>query len=207
MPEIGAIAFDWGGVFTEGTFDSSAVRNLAALFGVSEAEVGEHYYPLMSELERGAFDLHAFYQHFCERSGLHAPEAHFRETFLGAVHERPVMFELVQRIPERYRVGMLSNNVPVLCELVRNDPRLRRIERFVFSNEIGVRKPDEAAFRALSEALGVPPQATVFVDDNPDNIAAARALGYHALLLDNLTAFQEAWQALLPAIPLGEPRG
>jgi putative hydrolase of the HAD superfamily len=206
MPTIDAIAFDWGGVFTEGTFDSSAVRNLAALFGVSEAEVGAHYYPLMSELERGAFDLHAFYQQFCERSGLHAPEAHFRESFLGAVRERPGMFELVQRIPERYRVGMLSNNVPVLCDLVRNDPRLKRIEHFVFSNEIGVRKPDARAFGKLNEALGVSPEVTVFVDDNPDNIAAARALGYHALLLDHVAAFKEAWQALLPDVPAGELR-
>jgi putative hydrolase of the HAD superfamily len=206
MPTIDAIAFDWGGVFTEGTFDSSAVRNLAALFGVSEAEVGEHYYPLMSEFERGAFDLHAFYQKFCERSGLHAPEERFRESFLGAVHERPGMFELVQRIPERYRVGMLSNNVPVLCDLVRNDPRLKRIEHFVFSNEIGVRKPDARAFGKLNEALGAPPEATVFVDDNPDNIAAARALGYHALLLDNVAAFKEAWQTLLPDIPAGDLR-
>jgi FMN phosphatase YigB (HAD superfamily) len=60
---------------------------------------------------------------------------------------------------------MLSNNVPVLCDRVRDDPRTARIERFVFSNEIGVRKPDPAAFMALAEALQLAPHEIVFVDD------------------------------------------
>lgn len=197
---IAAIAFDWGGVFTEGTFDSGAVRALAGAFGASEDEIARSYFPLMEEFEAGAFDFAGFHQRFLARSGLELPFDTFRAAFLGSVSERAAMFDLLAAIPGAYRVAMLSNNVPLLCDAVRDDPRLQRIERFVFSNEIGMRKPDPGAFAALSAALNLPPEATVFVDDNHANIASCRALGFRGVLLEDFGGFCEEWNALLPAL-------
>lgn len=200
---IQAIAFDWGGVFTEGTFDSGAIQDLAALAGVPEERVAETYLPLMAEFETGAFDLDGFHARFVEHSGLELEPEAFRETFLGAVRERKAMFAVLGAIPDGFRVAMLSNNVPVLCDRVRNDPRMERVERFVFSNEIGVRKPDPRAFAALSDAVGAPPDGTVFVDDSPANVEACRGLGFHGLLLDDFDRFLEAWREVLPTVPTG----
>ena len=201
MP-ITAIAFDWGGIFTENTFDSSAVRNLAARAGVSEAHIAETYFPLMEHFEAGAFDFGTFAERFIRETGIDLGASEFRETFLGAVCEREAMFSVLAGIPEHYTVGMLSNNVEELCDRVRNDPRMVRVEHFVFSNEIKVRKPDPAAFAALTEALGRPPEETVFVDDNVGNIAACEALGYRGLLLTSYGGFATAWKRLLPDVPL-----
>lgn len=205
-PPIAAIAFDWGGVFTEGTFDSGAVRALARAFEVTEGDIGETYFPLMEEFEAGAFDFAGFHARFLARSGLELPLETFRASFLGSVREREAMFDILAAIPGNYRVAMLSNNVPLLCDAVRDDPRYGRIERFVFSNEIGVRKPDPQAFAALSAALGLPPEATVFVDDNGANIAACRELGYRGVLLESFTGFCENWNALLPELTVAAPR-
>ncbi len=199
---ITAIAFDWGGVFTEGTFDSMAVRNLAATCRASVEQVSASYFPLMAQVEVGSMDLAEFHREFVARSGLVIDAQTFRETFLGSVRERAEMYGMVARIPAHYTVGMLSNNAPELCDTVRSDQRLRRIEQFVFSNEIGARKPDPAAFAALSAALGAPPQQTVFIDDNTGNIDAALHLGFHALWLDTMPDFRVRWQAALPEIPL-----
>lgn len=199
---ITAIAFDWGGVFTEGTFDSMAVRNLASACRASIEQVSASYFPLMTQVEAGSMGLAEFHREFVARSGLVIEAQTFRETFLGSVRERTEMYSILARIPANYTVGMLSNNAPELCDAVRGDPRLRRIEHFVFSNEIGVRKPDLAAFAALSAALGVPPQQTVFIDDNTDNIDAALGLGFHALWLDTMPSFRVRWQVALPEIPL-----
>lgn len=199
---ITAIAFDWGGVFTEGTFDSMAVRNLAAACRASAEQVSASYFPLMTQVEVGSLSLAEFHREFVARSSLIIEAKTFRETFLGSVRERAEMYGMVASIPDHYIVGMLSNNSPELCDAVRGDPRLRRIEQFVFSNEIGVRKPDPAAFAALSVALGVPPEQTVFIDDNADNIEAALRLGFHALWLDTMPNFRVRWQAALPEIAL-----
>jgi len=47
----------------------------------------------------------------------------------------------------------------------------------VISGEIRVAKPDPRAFRHLLEAYRLEPSTTVFVDDSPANIEAARELG------------------------------
>ena len=207
IPTIRAIAFDWGGIFTRGTFDSSSVSSFAKHWNVSEERIAETYFPLMASFEVGAFDLPTFHKKFEEASGLQTPFDTFRETFLGAVREREEMFEVLGSIPESYRVGMMSNNVPVLCDTVRDDPRMSRVDAFVFSNEIHIRKPDPKAFRALSDALGVPPEETVFIDDSVANIEACRALGYHGILLETLSGFVSGWQEVLPDLPLNVVEG
>jgi putative hydrolase of the HAD superfamily len=178
---VRAIAFDWGGVFTVGTFDARAVRALATLYRLDERTVSARYYPLMEQFEVGAFDLPGFKARL-EASARHRCASHpvdadlaFRSAFLDAPVERPAMYALLAAVPGATPSAMLSNNVPELCDRVRGDPRMARVERFVFSNEIGARKPDPAAFAALSEALAVPPGDTVFVDDNEANVAACTA--------------------------------
>lgn len=201
---IRGIAFDWGGIFTEGTFDSDAVKNLVQVAGTDAELVHAAYFPLMEEFEVGAFDLGGFIDRFVERTGSRVDEELLASTFLKSGIQRTQMFEILAGIPDSYRVGMLSNNVPALCDKVRNDLRMERIEKFVFSNEIGVRKPDPVAFAALEAAMELPPRETVFIDDSAANIDAARELGFQGILLDSMAHFTEQWNRLLPELALPE---
>jgi HAD superfamily hydrolase (TIGR01509 family) len=194
------VAFDWGGVFTVGTFDGRAIARLARLYGLEEAALRPVYLELMELFEIGGFDLPSFTERLSRAVGRDVDAGDFREAFLDAPLERPAMYALVAGIPDELAVGMLSNNVPVLCDRVRDDPRCARIERFVFSNEIGVRKPDATAFMALAEAMQLAPHEIVFVDDHPGNVAAARSLGFEALLLDTPADFADRWRAALPSL-------
>jgi putative hydrolase of the HAD superfamily len=194
------VAFDWGGVFTVGTFDGRAIARLARLFGVDEAALRPTYLELMELFEIGGFDLPSFTERLSRSLGRDVDAGAFREAFLDAPVERPEMYALVAGLPDELAVGMLSNNVPVLCDRVRDDPRCARIERFLFSNEIGVRKPDAAAFMSLAEALQLAPHEIVFVDDHPGNVTAAQRLGFEALLLDTPASFAARWCAALPAL-------
>jgi putative hydrolase of the HAD superfamily len=49
-----------------------------------------------------------------------------------------------------------------------------------YSYELGFAKPDPAYFGAVLDRLALPGTAVLFVDDNPDNVAAARTVGLHA---------------------------
>ena len=195
---IKGIAFDWGGVFTVGTFDDRAIERIARLLELPAAAVRGPYLELMELFEIGAFDLPTFQARLGASLGRDADEAPFRSAFLDAPRERAATYALLPGIPDEYAVGMLSNNVPVLCDRVRDDARTARIERFVFSNEIGVRKPDPAAYMALAEALQLAPHEIVFVDDATRNVVAAQALGFQALLLDAPVTFATRWRATLP---------
>jgi putative hydrolase of the HAD superfamily len=158
----------------------------------------------MVDFEKGGFDLGGFIARFSAQTGTGADEDLLASTFLGSGRERSEMFGILDAVPAHYLVGMLSNNVPALCDRVRNDPRMQRIEKFVFSNEIGIRKPAAEAYHALSAALGKEPRVTLFIDDNAENISKARELGFQAIHLDSMETFQREWQELLPDVPLPE---
>ncbi|ADB33012.1 HAD-superfamily hydrolase, subfamily IA, variant 3 [Kribbella flavida DSM 17836] len=57
------------------------------------------------------------------------------------------------------------------------------VERWFVSSEIGARKPDPAAYRALLAQPGLDPTRTIFVDDRPPNLVAARSAGFQPVLL------------------------
>jgi putative hydrolase of the HAD superfamily len=55
-------------------------------------------------------------------------------------------------------------------------------DRLFFSCELGCSKPDPRYFRTILDALNLPPDTVLFIDDMEPNIAAARAIGIHAEL-------------------------
>jgi putative hydrolase of the HAD superfamily len=62
-------------------------------------------------------------------------------------------------------------------------------DALISSAAIGFRKPDPRAYLAAAGALGLAPADCAFVDDLPENVAAARNLGMHAVLLDRRHAY------------------
>lgn len=56
-----------------------------------------------------------------------------------------------------------------------------RFRDVVVSGQVKLMKPDPAIFRLALDRFGLQAAATVFIDDNPPNVAAARALGVHGL--------------------------
>ena len=49
------------------------------------------------------------------------------------------------------------------------------------SSEIGMRKPEIPAYQHVCQAIAVPPEQVVFLDDNKDNFFGAQAAGLQAL--------------------------
>jgi 2-haloacid dehalogenase len=98
--------------------------------------------------------------------------------------------------------GPIDETVQILAELRARDTRLYALtnfstetwpvarERFDFlswfedavvSGEHGMVKPDPRIFEIAIRRFRVEPRRTVFIDDLPENVAAARASGLHAL--------------------------
>jgi|SRR5579871_680589 putative hydrolase of the HAD superfamily len=72
-------------------------------------------------------------------------------------------------------------------------------ELIIYSHEEGVAKPDPRIFTLACERLGVQPEEMIFLDDVETNVAAARALGIHAIQFrDNTQAIADI-EALLNA--------
>ena len=52
----------------------------------------------------------------------------------------------------------------------------------IYSHEVGLAKPDPAIFELACAQLGLAPEETIFLDDYPGHVAAAQALGMHAIV-------------------------
>ena len=64
-------------------------------------------------------------------------------------------------------------------------------EVVVDSSDVGMRKPDPRIYELTCRRLGVTADASVFVDDNTENVAAARRLGMEVVLFGD-----DPWAAL-----------
>jgi putative hydrolase of the HAD superfamily len=99
------------------------------------------------------------------------------------------------------RVGVLTNDAYSIMgkEFFANRPEFAELDAFVDAVDVGVRKPEPEAYLRAAEALGVTPEAVVFLDDTPECVEGARAVGMHAIQVDpadHKPAFDQAREAL-----------
>ena len=176
------VAFDWGGVFTVGTFDGRSTQNLAERAGVPVDRVRESYFRHVRQLEVGSWSLPQFYEVLVQETGVTLPYEEFEPLYLGSIHDNAPMYATLEHLPRAVRVGLLSNNYPVVSDHLRRDARFARFDALVFSNELGYKKPSPESFAALAAAMGRPAEQVAFVDDVQENIEAAERAGFHGLL-------------------------
>lgn len=102
------------------------------------------------------------------------------------VAEVPAMVELLDVLLGRgYVVRLLTNINPVHYDYcLRHSQAFRRLgEDGIFASHLlGVRKPDAAIFKMVLQGMGLPASACLLIDDDADNVQAARSLGLGACL-------------------------
>lgn len=186
MSGIRCVLFDLGGVLVR----FRGVERVAAWLG--DAEVGEEHWRrwLASPAVRG-FDLGRLGpQEFAAElaaelvaeTGLEiAPEEILRQLRDFVSGPLPGALELLDELRPRTRVACLSNTNPIHHpEVFAEMGLLDRFERVFASCETGVLKPDREAFEQVGRGLGLAPGEILFFDDAPQNVEAARALGFAA---------------------------
>lgn len=85
-----------------------------------------------------------------------------------------------------YRVYILSNFGKLGYERVRASfDFLDYADGAVISYEIGEAKPDQAIFTELERRYQINPEESVFIDDMPVNVRAAKRFGYKGIIFEN----------------------
>ncbi len=103
-----------------------------------------------------------------------------------------------------YPLHALTNYSAEAFVLAREDyDFLGCFDEIVVSGEEGMIKPDKNLYAVLVERAGLEPSTTVFIDDSPPNVAAARELGFTAIAFETPGQLREelAELGLLPEPP------
>jgi putative hydrolase of the HAD superfamily len=139
-------------------------------------------------LETGEIGLDEYFQGVIERApavlgrpiDLDAYRQFTRDMPLG-IHW-PVVHRIHRLRDEGLRLALLTNNVKEFGSAWRATfPVEELFDAVVDSSEVGMRKPDRRIYLLTCERLGVEPSSAVFIDDNRDNVEAARAVGMEAV--------------------------
>jgi epoxide hydrolase-like predicted phosphatase len=94
----------------------------------------------------------------------------------------PVVHRIRRLRADGLKAALLTNNVREFGSAWRSTfPVDELFEVVVDSSEVGMRKPDPRIYLLTCDRLHVDPAASVFVDDNRDNVVAARAVGIEAV--------------------------
>lgn len=120
-----------------------------------------------------------------------------RRGLWGGIRRNEEMIEVARRIGGHYRTALLTNNVREWGGWRQYYPQ-DLFEVVIDSSEVGMRKPDHAIYWLTCDRLGVDPSHAAFVDDIPDNVAAAREVGLHGIHFTDTHAVIEELERLFP---------
>jgi putative hydrolase of the HAD superfamily len=100
---------------------------------------------------------------------------------------RTVGLDLARRVHEAgRRLGILTNELMDFQgrEWVEAQPWFDWFDIVIDSSELGIRKPDRRAYEAAINAMGMPADRIVFIDDNPVYAQGGTDSGMQSILLD-----------------------
>ena len=180
---IRAVVFDIGGVL-EIIDDSIFPGPWPARVGLSQAEFAELLQPLARSGAIGGITELEMYDEWrrllhIDDATVEAMAADVWRWYIGTIDQPLFDWFARQRGPRK--TGILSNSGPGARERERPFGFEDITDDIVYSHEVGLAKPDPAVYALVAARLGVEPQEIVFLDDVPDNIAAAQEAGWHAV--------------------------
>jgi len=99
----------------------------------------------------------------------------------------------IRALKERWRVVVISDTWPSLRQTLETAGILPLLDDTVLSCDYGHCKSDEGKlFLSAIEHHGVIAEETLFVDDGADNLACAKALGFHTAQMDRDNKTEES---------------
>jgi putative hydrolase of the HAD superfamily len=184
------VIFDYGRVLSL-TPSSDELQQFAALVGITEPPFFEVYSATRHDYDAGRADFRQHWQAFCDAAGVTLGPAQVEriaemETLMW-LRVNPSTLALAREIKAQgVRIAILSNMPYDLLAYVRREfDWLEEFEVKVWSCEVGATKPDPVIYRHCLDALGCAPERTLFFDDRPDNVEAARQQGMEAHIFES----------------------
>ncbi len=198
---IKAVIFDVGGVLVR-TFDHSGRHAWESRLGLATGELEAIVLnsAMGHRAQRGEISDAELWRWVQSRFNLGDELPAFRHDFWkgDAVDEQ--LARLIRGLRKRYQTAIISNANDTLMDTLAQYDLLDEFDLVVGSAYEGIMKPDPAIFRRALEKLGRFPEETVFIDDAPKNIDAARSLGMAAVLFTPQTDIEKELAVLGVAI-------
>ncbi len=174
--------------------DDKRIAYLHALSGMAHADVADAIWGSGFEdrTDAGEFTPGEYLTEFGNRIEYPISRQEWCEYRRCGMTPYPEVLAVASRWSEQYRMGVLTNNGPLLHEEIDTlFPELRTIfgEHIYCSSQFGLRKPNPQIFLMACEALGISPAETLFIDDRAENVDGALEAGLKTYRFVSVEAF------------------
>lgn len=186
---VKAIAFDIGGVLIELDLDRCihAFRDILGFDRITELLDPSHQKGIYGEMEAGRLGADHFRELILAESRPGCTKADVDRAMAALlVGMAEATVRVVKDLQTRYPLYLLSNNNPISMARTYAIFRENGIEpktafkgEFI-SWEMQLMKPSQACYREVIRRIGLPAREILFVDDNANNVEAAREAGLQA---------------------------
>ena len=202
---ISNIAFDLGGVVIALSYEN-AIRRFEEI-GLHDARLhldAFHQHGIFGDLESGRISAEVFREELSRIIGRQLTMDECFYAWHGYVESVPQRnLDMLLRLRQQgYKVCLLSNTNPFMMQWAcspafdgGHHPIDYYFDRLYLSYECKEMKPSPEIFRMMLEGQQATADETLFIDDSPNNCAAAEALGIHTLCPQN----NEDWIPALKA--------
>jgi putative hydrolase of the HAD superfamily len=177
------LLIDWGGVLTTDLFASFA--SFCEAEGLEAAKVRNLFRhdqdarALLVELECGRVEEPEFERRFAPMLGV-VHEGLVERMFAGTAPDARMLGAVKAARDAGIRTGLISNSWGV--ERYPQDLMDGLFDGVVISGVVGIRKPTPEIYSMGAEAVGLPPEECVYVDDLGFNLKPAKELGMATVL-------------------------
>ena len=95
---------------------------------------------------------------------------------------------MVEELKEKgYKIFLLSNiSEDSYLYLKREYPYFFDVDGGMYSYRIKRNKPDKKIYEELLSAYGINASESLFLDDRKENVDAAKALGFHGMIMEDV---------------------
>lgn len=182
--EVRAVIFDLGNVLLH--YDAvHAARRFSRTARVPFDKVWRHFFTSRVEkaYTRGEITTQEFYRHAQHAFNSRIHFSTFARLWNDIFWENKGIHSILKKLSRRYPLYLISNTNELHFNHVRKSyPHLFTHFRKTFpSHVVGRRKPDRRIYWRVLKTMKLRPEETVFVDDVPKFVQAARKVGMKAI--------------------------
>lgn len=197
--EIQRVFLDLGHVLFKLSY-AETVELIASKSVATAAEIERffHYNDTHIAYETGKLASHDFFSQVMNAIGFREDLATFERIWLDFVTPLEDNFAFARELADQYPVGIISNIGSAHVEAIEHATILTQFTDLrIYSCQVGYMKPGSEIYLEALKQANTPPEHCVFIDDRPENIESAQALGIHAYLFPKDSCLRQFWSGLL----------
>ncbi len=167
---------------------------------ISEKVRAKHWTEPMKMLETGKITEQDFWQQFLTATQVKTelpPTSLLARKFIARFQINQDVVQIARELrTKHYTVGVMSNTIAPHLAFMRTTHLFDLFNPLIFSNEVGVAKPNPQIYTIILNTLKLQPEEVLFIDDLLENVEGANRVGIHGILYLNAEKLREDIKAL-----------